>query len=173
MRKGVGSAAPLAQGVELRGALRSTLPNAETPCVGGFAGYRLDLEHVGLAFRLGACTAETDTALLRASVQAFDLDVRAYRAWDVSRLALSLGAGAGAGYFVQRFDTRGAAPARHTLVPFVALTAGADYDLASGWYLALEAAAETHFLPLADGKDGAHGPASFALRTRLGAGKRW
>ena len=76
--------------------------------------------------------------------------------------------------FHQRFETRGRAPARTTAAPFVQLTAGADYDFGSGYYLALDLAAETHFLPIAHSPDGSeHGPVSFALRPRLATGKRF
>jgi hypothetical protein len=173
VRKG-GAELRLAQGLEVGATLRSVLPNATTRCFGGFAGYRLDLAQLGLVWRLSTCTAQADNALLSARIQALDLDMRGYRAWDVERLALSVGVGGGASLFVQRFETRDHAPTRTTLAPFVALAVGADYDVAASWYVALDVAAETHFLPLASTpRGGEHGPVSFALRTHLAAGKRF
>jgi hypothetical protein len=92
VRKG-GAELRLAQGLEVGGTLRSVLPNATTPCFGGFAGYRLDLAQLGLVWRLSTCRAQADNALLSATIQALDLDMRAYRAWDVERQALSVGVG--------------------------------------------------------------------------------
>jgi hypothetical protein len=73
-----------------------------------------------------------------------------------------------ASVFSQRFETRGQAPSRPSFAPFVAPGLSLQLDLTEGYYAALQARAETHFLSLTPGKNA---PVSFAMRTGLSLGK--
>jgi hypothetical protein len=173
VRKGK-TAAALSQSVELGGRLRSTLGNAQTPCIGGFVGYGVDTQQLGARARLGACTSGFDNAYVSATSRAYDLDVRVYHAWDVSIVALELGLGGGLALFTQDLESRGETPNRKTLVPFVVLGAGAVLDIWRGFYLSLDVAAETHFMRLReDAQSPAKQTAQFALRGSVGIGQHF
>ena len=170
MRKGAGDGrAPRVRG---RSALRSALPNEGGPCVGGFAGYALDLEHFGVRDAPSGCTSELQSPTLSATVTTFDLELRFYRAWDFAALSLAPGLGGGLSLFTQRFRTAGVAPDRDTLAPFLSLSFGAALDLGSGFQLAADIAAETHFIPLSRERSGeGHLNVDFAARAGLAFGK--
>lgn len=174
VRKGHGAVRRQAHAFELGSRLRSNLPNAETPCIGAFAGYGLDFSEFGARARLGMCRSSFENRELLATSMAYDLDLRVYRAWDLGPVAVELGLGGGATLFRQYFESLGDAPLRNTLVPFVAIGAGATFALTYGLYLSLDAAGETHFLPIErePGVPIDH-TVSFALRTSLGVGKHF
>jgi hypothetical protein len=172
VRKGGGLVRRRSQAFELGTRVRSVLPNAETPCLGGFAGYGLDFSEFGARARLGMCASSFDNRDLRATTLAYDLDLRIQRTWDVGPLALELGLGGGATLFRQHFELAGDAPDRNSLVPFVSIGAGAALGLSGGFYLDLDIAGETHFMAL---ERSAALPVEhsvrFAVRTSLGVGK--
>jgi hypothetical protein len=164
----------LAQAIEVGASLRSVLPNADTACMGGFLGYGLDTRSFGARLRLHMCTSGFVNQTLRATSNAYALDARVYRAWDVSVLSIELGLGAGASLFTQHFDAPGSAKARNTLAPLLVLAAGASLDLSRGVYAGLELAGETHFLVLQrDATSDIEHLVSFALRAGLAFGKRF
>ncbi|HET8935569.1 MAG TPA: caspase family protein [Polyangiales bacterium] len=171
IRKGQSSGA-LAHALELGARVRSTLGNAQTPCLGAFAGYALDTAQLGARARISACTSSFDNNYVGATTNAYDADLRVYRAWDVvSKLTLEVGLGGGLSLFTQGFESRGQASNRKALAPFVALGAGAVLDMWSATYLTLDAAAETHFMRLrTDSFNPAKVTAQFGLRVSLGAG---
>jgi hypothetical protein len=108
---------------------------------------------------------------LSTTTNAYDADVRVHHAWDLSFLTFELGLGGGLSLFTQDFETRGVAPNRRTLIPFVALGGGALFDIWNATYLTLDAAAETHFMRLRpDSASPAKLSPQFALRISLGAG---
>lgn len=174
VRKGHGDVS-LAQAIEAGAQLRSVLPNAETLCIGAYAGYVLDFASFGARARFGACHSGFDNAIIESSANAYDLDLRVSRSWDVGRVALELGVGGGLSLFTQTFLTSGRAPTRQTLAPFFAIGAAALFDL--GWhgvYLRLDVAAETHFISirtnaLSDAERAGH----FAVRPALGFGTHY
>jgi hypothetical protein len=170
IRKGQ-SGRDLAHAFELGARVRSTLGNAQTACLGAFVGYALDTEQLGARARISACTSSFDNSYVGATTNAYDADLRVYRAWDISLLTLELGLGGGLSLFTQDLETRGEASNRKTLVPFVALGGGAVLDMWSATYLTLDAAAETHFMRLrVDSTSPAKVSAQFGLRVSLGAG---
>ncbi|HTU57394.1 MAG TPA: caspase family protein, partial [Polyangiales bacterium] len=165
----------LAQAVEAGVSIRSVLPNAQSLCVGAFAGYAADFSDFSAHIRLSACRSTFDNQIVEGATNAYDLALRFAHAWDFSALALEVGLGGGLSLFTQAFETRGRAPGLHTLAPFLALAASAVLDTGwSGAYLRVDLAAETHFIYLRD--DALH-PASygayFALRPTLGIGKHF
>lgn len=171
VRKG-GRNTGISHGVEGGLWVRSPLPNADTACIGGFLGYAVELEHFGVQSRVGACTSQFSNQRIDAVVNEYNLELRFARTWDVSFVSLDLGSGAGAALFSQRFDTRGIAPPRDSLTPYLLIGAGASAELGAGYTVGLGVAGETHFLKL-DSKSGSHQPkiGAFALRVNAACGK--
>jgi hypothetical protein len=174
VRKGE-RASSIAHGPELGGRVRSALPNASGPCLGGYLGYAIDFEALGVALRASGCGGELDNGALRADVMAFDLETRLYRAWDVGAgLALGLGVGGGVSLFAQSFETTRVAPDRRSAAPFFGLSGSVAFELWHGLYAQLEGAAETHVLRLrAAPREPDHTEAAFAARASVGVGKRF
>jgi len=175
VRKG-GRESHAAHGFEAGARIRSPLPNADTPCIGGFVGHALDLQDIGVRTRLSLCTSGFENGLVRTTTNAYDLAARVYRAWDLPAFSLELGLGGGATLFTQHFEARGEAPDRRTLAPFLEVGAAFGLDLARSLYTSLDVAAETHFVSIeSDGAAGAraHTAVAFALRSSLAVGKRF
>lgn len=169
VRKGGRSEA--AHGPEAGLRLRTALPNEGRPCLGVFAGYALHFEHLGARMRLSGCQSGFENDMLSATSTAIDGEIEVFHAWDSSWssiLSFELGLGGGGALWSQSFDTSGEAPSKHSLVPFLAVTAAAGFDLGAGFQLALHAAAETHFIPLqSTAWEGTSTEVGFALRTTL------
>jgi hypothetical protein len=175
VRKGSQGEVSLAQAIEVGSQVRSVLPNAETLCIGAFVGYALDFASFGARARFGACHSGFDNPLVESASNAYDLDLRLARTWDFARVALELGLGGGLSLFTQSFRTLGRAPHRQTLAPFLAIGAGALFDLAwHGVYLRVDLAVETHFISLrTDALSVPERTGHFALRSALGFGTHY
>lgn len=174
VRKGAGGDVALVQRIELGARLSSLLPDAATPCRGGFLGYGLDFAHFGARLRLGACTSGFDNASLHATTNAYDAELRLYHAWDISLFFIELGLGAGASLLTQRFDAAGDAPQRSTFAPFVLLGAAAGVGLPLGMYVSLDLAGDTHFMRIQPtAVDPAATTVAFALRAGVAFGKQF
>lgn len=145
VRKG-GRTSGISHGLEAGLRSRTSLPNAETPCLGGFVGYSLELPGFGVRSRLSACTSSFENERIHAVTNEYDLDLRVAKTWDVGRLSVALGLGGGAALFTQRFETAGRAPPHDSLNPYVLVEAGAAADLGAGFAAGLDAGGETHFL---------------------------
>jgi len=172
VRKG-GSVDPLAHKLEVGGLVRSALANSATPCIGGSAGYGVDFAQLGLFARVGACTSSFYNGRVYATTNAYDAELRAYRAWDLSTLAFALGLGGGVSLFTERFTTAGVARDRNSLTPFVAIHAGAELDLLTNLFAAVDISGETHFLRLQRAQsDPVLSAVNFALRATLSLGTR-
>jgi hypothetical protein len=173
VRKG-GSGETFAHSIQAAALLRSALANAQTACLGASVGYAMDLTQLGLYAGVSACTSSFSNAHLRATVNAYDAQLRAYHAWDLSRLSLALGLGAGLALFSERFSTAGTARDRDSLTPFVAISAGLALEISSSVFAALDIAGETYFLRLQrDVMDPVRSTVDFALRSTLGLGLRF
>jgi hypothetical protein len=153
--------------------LRSALPNADTVCLGGYASYAVDIGRFGTRARLGVCTSQLENRSLRANVIAYDLGVDAYHTWDLSKTAFEVGTSAGLSLFDQRFQTRGLAPTRLSLAPFLGVGVGVQRQLPYGLYVSLHVAGETHFLRVAQIAGAGRLVVGFAVRPLLGFGKRF
>ena len=173
VRKG-GRASRFAHGFQAGVSVRSPLPNADTPCVGAFAGYSLDWSQFGARARFATCTSELRNRLLHATVQAHDLKVDVYHAWDVAPATLELGVGPGLSLFHQRFETRGTAPSRLSAAPFLGIGAALQLGLPHGLYARADLQGETHFVRVIDHMQAAAElNVGFALRTSVGLGKQF
>lgn len=172
VRKGEGHA-DAAHALEVGARLRSTLPNAETACVGAFVGYGIDFQSFGMRARLGACSSSSENAALDTTVTAYDSDVRVYQAWDMAPLTLELGLGVGGSVFTQSFATRGHAPTRVSFVPFLAIGAAAWLDLGGAYHAGLDLNAETHVMSIDEGNGATETKAAIALRTSVSIGRHF
>jgi hypothetical protein len=169
VRKGAG-AQPVSHGVSIGPWLRTTLTNADGPCSGAYGSYAAELEHFGLRARAGACTSRFDNGRITAVTNEFDLELRFTHTWDFAPLALDIGLGAGAALFMQRFETRGVAPARNSLSPYALIGGGANWSLGAGYAFGLDVAGETHLLRFEAGS-GSSGLGESALRVSAAVGK--
>jgi hypothetical protein len=171
-----GDRAPtVAHKVELSGLVLTPLEAVTQPCLGGSVGYWLELAPVSLQVRIGACTSSSEPAppRLASRLLAYRAELLAHRVWDFQNLALAVGIGAGVSLAQQRFETERDAPQRTAALPFVAISARAEWDLSRHWFVALEVAAETHFLRLQRERlDPALHHVSFVLAPALGLGVR-
>jgi hypothetical protein len=177
VRKGYGTL-PSTHSVELLGHARSALPNASTPCFGAFAGYRIDLPLFSWLVRAGACTSRREAvgAALSSHTSEIDIGLRALRAFDLStRLSLDAGAGLGAAYFEQRFDTEGKAPTRRSGAGFGELVLGMSLELGhDGAYMTLDSALQAYVLPMFDAATRrTEARAALTGRVALGCGMRF
>lgn len=147
VRKGGGQTRDRSQSLKAGAWLRSRLSNADGACAGGYLGYSLELAHLGIHGRAGACTARFRTERLSAVVNEFDLELRLSHTWDVSILSLDVGLGGGGALFTQRFETTRTAPPRNSASPYLLVQAG--MGLAMGRFgVGLDLSGETHFLRL-------------------------
>lgn len=153
---------------------RTQLPGAAAPCLGGFLGYGIDFEDLGARARVDFCGAAFENTSLQVNSYVYDLDLRLYHVWDLSKFFFELGLGGGASLWSQRFDTSNIAPARHSLAPYVSLGAAAGVDFSEGYYASLDIAGETHFLRLrASERDPTELQVGFATRASLLVGRRF
>jgi hypothetical protein len=173
VRKGRGPEATRGPQVGLR--VRSPLAGGAGPCLGGFLGWGLDLRHVSLLARLGACRGERQSAALQERVDELDIELRAALVWDLPWLSVDLGVAGGGALFRQTFTTAGRAPGRRAGAAHVAATIGVQRDLGRGFYLQADLAGQTYFLRQQDSTVERKTSliSAFALRGALGAGRRW
>ncbi|HEY6559134.1 MAG TPA: caspase family protein [Polyangiaceae bacterium] len=138
----------MSSAAELGLSVRSVLPNASTPCAGALLGYQLQLESLGFAARLGACTSEFENRTVDARTDEYSVSLGATRTWDVARLSVFAGAGLGAALVHQSFETYADAPSRLSLSPLGYLTVGGTYSVARRAYVGLDLRLEGHLVKL-------------------------
>lgn len=172
VRRG-GSARAVAHSIEAGARGRSATPNAERGCFGGYIGYSLDLDDLGVLGRLGVCRSGFDNEVVsRATTDEVDLELRLAHAWDWPAFTLHAGGGAGAALFWQRFDTRGRAPDRISPAFTFHVAAGATIDVTTRYFAAAELEAQTYLLRMESQADSTSLNAAFALRASAGFGLR-
>jgi hypothetical protein len=153
---------------------RTVLPGTAAPCAGGFLGYGIDFADLGARARVDFCAAGFENSSLQANTHVYDLDLRVYHAWDLSKLFVELGLGGGASLWAQRFETANIAPSRQSLAPYVSLGAAVGMDFSEGYYASLDIAGETHFLRVrASELDPTELQVGFAARAALLLGRRF
>lgn len=135
-----------AHGPQFGVAVRSVLPNGETPCLGAALGYRLDLEAVSFTARLSGCTSTFENDDLSARSNEFAVSLAATHAWDWQAWSAYAGLGLGGTLVSQTFETPGHAPARLSLSPLGLLVGGAGFGISERMYLGLELNLEAHLL---------------------------
>lgn len=153
---------------------RTVLPGSAAACGGGFLGYGVDFADLGARVRFDFCGAGFDNSSIQAATYAYDVDLRLYHVWDLSRFFLEIGLGGGASLWTQQFDTTNIAPRRTSLAPFVSLGAAFGMDFSEGFYASLDAAGETHFLKLQEtSEEQPELAVGFAVRSALTVGRRF
>ena len=147
VRKG-GRSSGLAHGPDIGPWMRSPLSLASGACIGAFVGYSMQFEQFGLHGKFGLCSSGFANRRVQAVVNEYDLALKVSRNWDLGALSFDAGLGGGAALFTQRFKTRGLAPSRESMSPFLLLATGTALDLEGGYTLGLDVQGETHFLRL-------------------------
>lgn len=167
--------AEIAHGPQVGYRLRTALTSGVSPCHGFFAGYAIELEHLSLMPRLGVCHSGFSNETLSASADQLDVGIRVAHAWDLPAVSVDLGIEAGVALLHQSFTTLGVAPDRNSGASYIGASAGVTVDLAAGFYLLGEAAAQTYFFRLQPKEDDAPASisAAFAARPLIGLGKHW
>jgi hypothetical protein len=176
----------LASGVQAGYALRTSLWSGGGLCQGPFAAYALDLRFVTVAPRIGICQGGFEDAL-GATSDELDVELRVAHAWDIGRVAVSVGGSLGGAYL--RDSAGDGTTTRHGL-PHAGVLAGAILDLAEGFYTGVEVdamaylqlSARRNLVFVADSAAAADAPTAvsvetsrpFAVRLDLVLlGKRW
>jgi len=131
-----------ASSVQAGYSLRSSLWSGEGLCQGAFAGYAIDLQFISLAPRVGFCRSELDDGS-RTNIDEFDVEGRGTHAWDVGRVAVSVGLSLG-GSYIHEHAMDDTAPARSVLA-HLGVLAGVTIDLAQGFYSGIQIDAMTYF----------------------------
>ncbi|WP_437997160.1 caspase family protein [Sorangium sp. So ce185] len=170
VRKG-GGVREVAHGPVAGYQLRTPLVEGDSLCHGGFLGYGIELQHIGIASRLSACRSGFQNEHLTARNDELGLDVRLSHAWDLPVITVGVGVDLGLAVMRQQFETRGDAPDRHGLAGAFGAGAGVTVDLVRGLYLHLEGGAQTYVLKQrrAGGEEAEMAPA-LAARLRAGIG---
>jgi hypothetical protein len=173
VRKGLGQAR-VARALELEGRTRAPLASEGRPCTGLGGGAAFALRPLTLQARLGFCRSGFTEGGLRASTEAWDLELGATHVWDVHRrVSLEAGLVLGGAVLLQRFRTAGVAPPRSTVALQLSPVAGLSLDLGPRSYAFATLSGATYLYAVRDGADGAESVRpSFALRLGLGAGFR-
>lgn len=147
VRKG-GSARRSAYALYAGPSVRSALDSNGSICWGGAGALAVELEQLSVRLQLSGCGASFANAPLAANVAQYTAQLSGFHTWDLPMFSLSLGLGAGLSLFRQQFETRGRAPDRSSVFPFIVLAAAMERDLTSSMFMRLELAGETHFLRL-------------------------
>jgi hypothetical protein len=143
-------------------------------CNGAFVGYAFAFTALTVTPRLDACFSGFNNESLRANVSEYGGDVRVVHAWDLPALTVDIGFAVGASWLRQTFTTSGIAPARDTLSPRISVGSAVTRDVAEGFYVVGDGAAETYLFRVEEGATGSVNlTPSLALRAHLGVGKQW
>jgi Caspase domain len=170
VRKGAGERAR-ADRVELGYTVRSSLWSSASACHGAMLGWAIDLPWLSLAVRGLGCRGTSDRYLDAAHDQ-LAAELRAVRAWDAGRVALSGGVVLGAALLSQRFDADDHTSRRTAAAGVAGLTAAVSYDLAPRTYVTFEIDGVTAFFRQEQMADNVF-RAAFALRGNVLVGARW
>ncbi|HEX6245687.1 MAG TPA: caspase family protein [Polyangiales bacterium] len=174
LRKG-GADRTRVHAVEALAHARSPLPNADTPCFGALAGYRIDAVHSSWLVRAAYCTGTMELPSFSARTHELDLGVRGGRSFDLgAKSSIDVGLGLAFAYFMQTFADATRAPTRHSWAPLGELFVGASFELGLGAYATVDAAFQCFLLTMVDNtqRDQELRPA-LSARVGLGAGKRF
>jgi hypothetical protein len=173
VRKG-GGELPRVHGLEGGYRFRTSLYGGGNLCHGPFAAYRLELQRLTLASRLGGCRGSFVNDHLRATTDEVDLELRLSHAFDMPLVTVDVALAAGAALLAQRFETRGSADDRTTAAGHLDAAFGAIVPIARGIHASVDVAAQTYLFRQA-GRDGtgASIEPAFSLRTAVLVGAFW
>jgi hypothetical protein len=131
----------LASSLQAGYALRTSLWSGGGLCQGPFATYAIDLRLVTLAPRIGMCRGSF-ADVPRATSDDRDVELRVAHAWDIGRVAVSVGGSLGGAYLR---DNRGDGTALTKHLPYAGVLAAAVMDLPGGFYSGVELDAMAYF----------------------------
>jgi caspase domain-containing protein len=172
VRKGLGDARA-ARSFELEGRTRAALASEGSACSGVGGGATLALRPLTLHARVAYCQSHSARAGLRATAEAWELELGATHVWDLPGVSLEAGVVAGGAVLQQRFRTGGVAPPRTTAALQLSPVASISRDLGQRSYAFASVAAATYLFRVQDSADGATSlRPSFAVRVAAGAGFR-
>jgi hypothetical protein len=137
-----------AHGPALGPMMRTHLPNADGPCVGGFLGYKLEFTNVGIGARLSACTSGYRNSALEATTNEYALSLGTDHTWDLRWLSLAAGFGVGMTLTHQHFETLAIAPDRLSAAPIGFASVAVTHAISHRLYLGLDVRGEGHLLRL-------------------------
>jgi len=146
VRKGGGSRS-VAHTISVGYVGHTSVHGLQLPCHGGRIGYGLSLRYLTLRAGGAGCLSTWSNDTLSASERELTLDVGLSHSFDLPFVSLDVGAGGGAAVWQQVFTTRGEAPDRYSMAPFLDVTAGATVDLPWALVLGLHANGRTYLLP--------------------------
>jgi hypothetical protein len=132
----------LASSVQAGYSFRTSLWSGGGLCQGPFAAYVIELPFVTVAPRIGICRG-TFADAPGATSNDFDLELRVAHAWDIGRVAVSVGGSVG-GAYLRDSAGDGTASTKHGL-PHAGVLAGAVMDVAGGFYSGIELDAMAYF----------------------------
>jgi hypothetical protein len=173
VRKG-GGELRLVHGPELGMWIGTPAITGLSACIGGFAGYAVDLAWGSIVARGGACRARRSGMYLEDTLEMIDLELDGTHAWDVGPVTVALGVAVGSSLLVRTFTTTGNAPTRTTLAPDVGAIGSLSVPLRHGFYVAGDVSAGTLFFREASMTQGGSTAwtAQFRLRGGLAIGKQ-
>lgn len=164
VRKGHGEILPYVGGPFAAALVQSPIIDGASPCLGFAVGWTFVRADLTLSPRLAACRGDFANRTLTATTDAFALDVRVAKAWDVSSFTVDLGITAGGELLQERFATRGIAPTRTSAAAHVDAGAGISLPVFSRGYAGAELSAQTHFFSVEEQEGARSMTARFAVR---------
>jgi hypothetical protein len=170
VRKGHGEIVARAMGWFGGPAIASPIIQGASPCFGAIAGAMWATADVTWSPRLMGCRGTLSNETLSATTDLLAVDLRAAKAWDVSRLTIDLGVTLGGELMQERFTTRGIAPTRTSPAGHIDAGLGLMLPIHGRYYVASEVGVQTHFFSLEDQMGERGVVARFAVRGMLALG---
>jgi hypothetical protein len=150
VRKG-GTTLTTVQGPAVGLAVRSSILEDATPCVGPLFGWPIERHSVTITPRVALCRGSHTNPQLDAIDDGVDLELRVTRALDFPGVTFDIGLAGGGGLLYQHFKTRGVAPSNLSVAAHLDVTGGALVELGRASYLAVDLAAQSWFFRVASG----------------------
>lgn len=135
-------------------------------CTGARAGYAIALPGITLTPSLAACREHLANPFVATTLTEVSASMAATHAWDIGRIALSLGGRLGGSLLHEQFTTSGVAPPRSQAALRFALIGGAALRVVSGLEVVLDVDLASYLFRRAD----ARGMVRWTAPLSLGAG---
>ncbi len=153
--------------------LRTGLWSGADPCQGLFAGYEIVTRGFSLIGRFSVCRSRYRNDTLTSTADELGLQIEGAHVWDLRFVSVQVGLALGPSVLVQRFDTRGEAPAREALAGTLAMTAGVELPLRGRFALNVAGGANVHAFKQRDLGQVAEWSTPVTFTTRVGLTARW
>jgi hypothetical protein len=137
-------------------------------------GYTLALPRANLGARVTGCQNRLVNDAVAVTNRELTLSLEVTHAWDLRRLSVSVGSGAGTSLLRQGFEAEGRAPARTSAAPLAYLLGAAALPIRRAWFAAAELRAEGHLFPFQSrATEEPTLKAGFAARGLLALARQW